>query len=313
MELEERTSKTELILMNTRNFRNKIFNLKKMMKKNNNFNINHKNKNKINNNKLFDKTKYYYRNQNKENKYKIMGTQTTKSTYENNKLNLKLSPSYKIKKNKKIIFNEIKTLCDNIYDSNSHQDNGFKIKIREDIVRSIDNYIFSDLKKNILFPRTTNIRNRKIQHFTFLKKKEKNKEKKELDKKFCDSNRVSMKDIFKNESKNNKDNDNDNDNDNETIDVEKSNRKIKVYKYKFEDYAISDVKYNHSIKYTLNNAIRRQNLFPIINPPKTIYSFRDFTDLIPEKRINKKELNKQIYKAYKTMKIKNKKEIGILI
>ena len=296
MEIEERPNKTELILMNTRNFRSKICNLKKMMKKNN-FNYNH-----INHiNKGIDKTKYFiYRNQNIENKYKITGTQTTKSTYENNNnTNLKLSPLNKKKKDKKILFNEIKILCDSIYDTNSHQDNGFRIKLREDIVRSIDNYVFSDLRKNILYPRSINDKNKKIKihKFNFLRKKEKLKEKEDKEEKNCDSNKVSMKDIFKNENE----------------DKQNNERKIKVYKYKYEDYAINDIKYNHPQKYTLNNTFRRQHLFPIIKPPKTLNSFRGFAHLIPEKRINKKEVDKQIYKAYRTMKIKNKKEKGIHI
>ena len=56
----------------------------------------------------------------------------------------------KNKKNKKILFNEIKNICDNIYESNNNQNNNFRTKLREDIIKSIDNYIFSDLRKNIL-------------------------------------------------------------------------------------------------------------------------------------------------------------------
>ena len=57
---------------------------------------------------------------------------------------------------------------------------------------------------------------------------------------------------------------------------------------------------------------RIKDMFPRIKPFDTLNEFHDFTKLIPEKKTNNKEFNKQIYKAYKTMKIKNKKQRELL-
>ena len=304
METEEKKYKTELILMNARNIKGNLFHLRKTHKKKlyqiaNGF---LKIKNRAN----------IERNQIEESKYKMSGTQTVESdniyNNNNNKTKKNKTPLNRNKKNKKLLFKEIKNICDNIYDSNNNKNDNFKIKLREDIIKSIDNYVFSDLRKNILFPKVYNkINNNKKILFKkkFKEKKQKEKEKnneKEKEKELSfDSNKVSMKDILNNYVGNTK----------------LSQRRIKVYKYnyKYGDYANNYIRYNHPQIYTLNNTntFRARNIFPSIRPPKTLNQFHDFSNLIPEKKINKKEVNKEIYKSYKIMKIKNKNEIGIII
>jgi len=291
METEGRNYKTELILAKTGDITGNIYNLKRM---------HNKKLYQIGNN--FLKVKNIYRNHNTEPKYKVFGTQTVDFT--NSKITkTTITPLNKNKKNKKILFNEIKNICDNIYESNNNQNNNFRTKLREDIIKSIDNYIFSDLRKNILFPKmiktkkNKEIKLKEIKVFK-VKEKEKGKEKtkeKEKKERSFDSNKVSMKDILNN------------------YDCNSSHRRVKVYRYKYGDYAKNNTKYNHPQLYTLNNIFRTRNIFPSIGPQKALNTFHDFTNLIPEKRINKSEFNKQIYKAYKTMKTKNINEKGILI
>ena len=287
MKKEEKLSKTELILMNnrTRNIGTNIFNLKKI--NNTKFHNNHK---------IFAKTDNNLLNtNNKEKKYKMFGTQTISFGEKNinKKINIK-------NKKRKVLLSEIKDLCDNMYETRNYTNNNFRIKLEEDIIKSIDNYIFSDLRKNILFPKIFRLktdRRIKIHKFGFLKKKEKIKEKsekKEIRENSLDSNKVSMKDIL------NSDNNNSN----------LKYRRIKVYKY--GDYAKNNIKYNHPRIYTLRNTYRIKDMFPRIKPFDTLNEFHDFTKLIPEKKTNNKEFNKQIYKAYKTMKIKNKKQRVLL-
>ena len=289
METEGRNYKTELILAKTGDITGNIYNLKRM---------HNKKLYQIGNN--FLKVKNIYRNHNTEPKYKVFGTQTVDST--NSKITkTTIAPLNNNKKNKKILFNEIKNICDNIYESNNNQNNNFRTKLREDIIKSIDNYIFSDLRKNILFPKmikTKKNKEIKVKEFKLFKIKEKEKEKtkeKEKKERSFDSNKVSMKDILNN------------------YDCNSSHRRVKVYRYKYGDYAKNDIKYNHPQLITLNNKFRTSNIFPSIGPQKALNTFHDFTNLIPEKRINKSEFNKQIYKAYKTMKTKNINEKGILI
>ena len=289
METEGRNYKTELILAKTGDITGNIYNLKKMHNK-----------------KLYQiganflQVRNISRNQNTEPKYKAFGTQTFGST-KTSITKTTITPLNKHKKNKKILFNEIKNICDNIYESNNNQNNNFRLKLREDIIKSIDNYIFSDLRKNILFPKmikTKKNKEIKIKEIKLFKKREKDKtidKEKETKERSFDSNKVSMKDILN------------------SYDCNSSHRRVKVYKYKYGDYAKNNVKYNHPQLYTLNNTFRTRNIFPTIGPQKALNTFHDFTNLIPEKRINKREFNKQIYKAYKTMKTKNNNEKGILI
>ena len=42
-----------------------------------------------------------------------------------------------------------------------YKSNTYRIKLRENIIKSIDDYIFNDLKKNVLFPKMLNIRTNK--------------------------------------------------------------------------------------------------------------------------------------------------------
>ena len=289
METEGISYKTDLILAKTGTIRGNIYNLKKMHKK-----------------KLYQigtnflQVRNITRNQNTEPKYKVFGTQTVGST-KTSITKTTITPLNKHKKNKKILFNEIKSICNNIYESNNNQNNNFRLKLREDIIKSIDNYIFSDLRKNILFPKmikTKKNKEIKIKEIKLFKKREKDKtidKEKEAKERSFDSNKLSIKDILN------------------SYDCNSSHRRVKVYKYKYGDYAKNNVKYNHPQLYTLNNTFRTRNIFPTIGPQKALNTFHDFTNLIPEKRINKREFNKQIYKAYKTMKTKNNNEKGILI
>ena len=267
---------------------NSIFKFNSNKKKNSTKNL-HKNE-VINFKKNFTKKKLnIYRHENTNNK--LFGAQ---------------SFSYISKsRDKKIIFKEIKNICENIYNTSRNKNYNYRMKLKEDIVKSIDNYVFNDLRKNILFPKMftilskTNINLSNTKFFPGTKKKKEKKEKNEKKESF-DSNKLSLKDILNKCSENNS-------RFNRGID-----RKLKVYRYKYEDYAKNDVKYNHPQIYTLNNTFR-----PKINLPKIILQKSsnplDFAKLIPEKKSKEKDFDKKLYNAYKTMKTKNKKEIGIYI
>jgi hypothetical protein len=72
--------------------------------------------------------------------------------------------------------------------------------------------------------------------------------------------------------------------------------------------------FNHPQIHTLlNNTYRPKQSLPIINTKKTFNSFKDFTKLIPEKKSNQKEKQKELYKEFKAMKSRNKNEFGIYL
>ena len=286
METEIKNNKSEFTQVT-----NSIFSFKGNKDKNSTKNIY---KNEINNLKkeCINKKKINsYRNINNNNKK--LGTQTYSYTSKST--------------NKKIIFKDIKNICENIYNTNRNKNTNYRIKLREDIIKSIDNYVFTDLRKNILFPKMFNVKTKKnikipkIHFFSKKKKEEKEKKEKKEGKESFDSNKVSLKEIWNNYSENSS----------------RFNRgihkNVKVYRCKYGDYAKNDIKYNHPQIYTLTNTYRQKASLPIIIPHQTLNSLLDFTKLIPEKKSKEKDFNKNLYKAYKTMKSKNKKEIGIYI
>ena len=231
-----------------------------------------------------------YRNIKNNNSNKTLGTQTYSYTSKST--------------DKKIIFKDIKNICENIYNNSRNKEDNYRIKLKEDIIKSIDNYVFTDLRKNILFPKMFNVKTKKIikipkVHF-FSKKKKEKKEKKE-GKESIDSNKVTLKEIWNDYSEN-------------SCRLNRGvHKNVKVYKCKYGDYAKNDVKFNHPQIYTLNNTYRNKTNLPIIIPHQTLNSLLDFTKLIPEKKSKEIDFNKKLYKAYQTMKSKSKKEIGIYI
>lgn len=246
-------------------------------------------------------------NEQNEPKFKTFGTQTFEENLSNNsniknnkKRKIKLKFINKAKIIKKNLLNNIKSFCDDFYDSNK-ENNNYRNKLREDIVKNIDNYIFSELNKNILFPKfhRENFK-KKININCFLNNKNKNKKenkiKKEKKLRSFDSDIVSKKNIFLT---------------NFSEDSKSKNKKEKLCKYKFEDYAKNTVKYNHPQIYTLINRNKNKNIFPKIKPKKTLNQFLDIAKLIPEIKTNKTNYNKQMYEAYQTMNIKNKNRIHI--
>ena len=291
METEDKISQTDFGILNTRKFGINIHNLKKIQKKG-----------KSNFQKLF-------RNENREQQYKISGTQTenfkTSSKY-SDKLSSNIFNKKERSNSKKVLLTGIQNLCDNIY-GEKYKSNTYRIKLRENIIKSIDDYIFNDLKKNVLFPKMLNIRTnkksklKKLKFFShdnkikkeLIKEKEKEiiKEKEEEKKKevYNYSNKMNIIDLVNNTNVNSK----------------IKNRNSRVYIYKYED-----IKYNHPQIYTLNNTYKQRKLFPKIKPHK---SFLGFAHLIPEKKEKEKDFDKQMYQAYKTMKNKVKNEIGIQI
>ena len=71
--------------------------------------------------------------------------------------------------------------------------------------------------------------------------------------------------------------------------------------------------YNQPQMRALNNTYRPKKSLPIINTKKVLNSIKDFSKLIPEKKLNQKESQKQLYKEFKAMKSKNKNEFGIYL
>ena len=297
METEEKTTMTETIQINCPNNESCIYNLKNFPK----------------NNLKSLKKKYLnandsntYRNGNQEQKYKIFETQISPRKPKNLIIKKKVKIITRNNDDKKLsLLNEIKHLCHNIYDTNKNKNNNFREKLREDIIKSIDNYVFSDLKKNILFPKMLNIRAHSrinIQKIKFFSENKKNKNKRTDEKnknirRNKDSDKFSMKDILNKYDENDKLN----------------KRNIKMYKFNYGDYAKNDTKYNHPQIHTLNNIYKPKQTLPKIYTQRTINNFHDFAKLIPEKNLNLNQKEKQLYKDFKAMKSKNKNEIGIHI
>ena len=60
-----------------------------------------------------------------------------------------ISPPHK--NNNTQMFNTLMDMCHNLYKT-KNPDNNIRMKLREDILHNVDNYLFSNLKKNILCP-----------------------------------------------------------------------------------------------------------------------------------------------------------------
>ena len=205
-----------------------------------------------------------------------------------------VEPQYKMKIKKNFnspqkynnkIFNSVKEICNTLYES-KYKDNSRRMKLREDIIHRINQYVFSDLQKNILTPQIINRKRKK--RFDIVIPNQTRREKKL---KSIDSNKLNLKQIMK-ECKD------------ESPKI-KTNNLQSSRMITFENYAKNDTKYNHPQVYLLNtNYYNERKLIPI----KTYKKFDSFLDLsksIPERMIDQKEINKQIYTVYKTMKNKS--------
>ena len=293
METEDKTTMTDTIKINQKNYGNHIFNLKKIPK--NNLKI-------LKNNFLNAKNSHTERNEKHEKKYKIFETQITPKKQKNLIGKKKLKIISRNNNDKKLLLlNEIKHICHNIYDTKKNKNINFKLKLREDIIKNIDNFVFSDLRKNVLFPKMLTVKNNSrinIQKLKFFSEEKKNKNKKTIEnERNKDLDKLSMKDILNKYDENYK----------------LKNRNIKVYRYNYGDYAKNDTKYNHPQILTLNNVYKPKPTLPLIHSQRVLNTFHDLSKLIPEKNSEHNEKQKLLYKDFKAMKSKNKKEIGIHI
>lgn len=292
METEEKTTMTDTIKVNNNIYKSYIFNLKKFPK--NNLKI-------LKKNNLNAKNSHTERNENLENKYKIFETQITPKKKNNLIDKKKLKIISRNNNKKRILLNEIKLICHNIYDAKKSKNNNFKLKLREDIIKNIDNYVFCDLRKNVLFPKMLTIKNNSkinIQKIKFFSGEKKIKNKKAIEnKRNKDLDKLSMKDILNKYDENYK----------------LKNRNIKVYRYNYGDYAKNDTKYNHPQILTLNNVYKPKPTLPLIHSQRVLNTFHDLSKLIPEQNSEHNEKQKLLYKDFKAMKSKKKKEIGIHI
>ena len=278
----------------------------------NNYKINKTFNNKRKQNELFFKTKqfkeqekYYRYNPINNNLDNIIDMKTSKlfNTELNSKNNLNnLRNKYSIsinlgetknkintikdcfksplKRKQEEIFHTVRGMCHNIYES-KNIDNNSRMKLREEIIDKIQIYINTNLRKNVLCPQII-IRNKKNNKLITP-----NKIKRKL--KSFDTNKMNSKSIVRNSFEET----------NEKY-INLKNSRIVTY----ENYARNDTIFNHPQIYTLNN-----NFYKTKNPTsktqKKLKSFLDFSKLIPERKRDQKEINKQIYSVYKTMKNKN--------
>ena len=216
-----------------------------------------------------------------------------RSSRDNNQLKLKKNKKnfYPIHfKDKKKLFNEVKSICQRLYDSDN-EDNNERMKIREGIINKVDKYIFSDLKNNILCPEVIDNTKKKRKFITPKKYKNETKEKEKEKEKYMDINLITMEDIIKTYY--------------EEPYLQSVNLKdLRMVTY--GNYAKNYTIFNHPQIYTLNNNFCSEKRLIPNKTPKKLKSL-ELTKLIPERKQDKNEINKQIYSVYKTMK--NKKEI----
>ena len=157
-------------------------------------------------------------------------------------------------------------MCHDLYESKKI-DNNIRMKLREDIIHKINHYVNDNLNKNILCSESKDIKKKKI--------------------------KINLPNKIKNEKKL------------KSIDSSKMTLKSFIQKYKelpnlkpiyikksrivtFKNYANTNTLYNHPLK-----------------TQKNLQTFVGFSQLIPERKVDKKEINKQIYSVYKTMKNRN--------
>lgn len=189
-------------------------------------------------------------------------------------------------KNKKKLFNEVKSICQKLYDSDN-EDNNERMKIREGIINKVDKFIYTDLKNNILCPEVADIKKKKPKYITPKKNKNESKEKE----KYMETNLITMEDIIR------------------TYYEEPYLQSINLKDLRmitYGNYARNYTIFNHPQIYTLNNNFCSEKRLIPNKTPKKLKSL-ELTKLIPERKQDKNEINKQIYSVYKTMK--NKKEI----
>ena len=212
-----------------------------------------------------------------------------RSSRDNNELKLK-----KNKKNissihfkdKKKLFNEVKSICQKLYDSDN-EDNSERMKIREGIINKVDKYILSDLKNNILCPEIIDNKKKKHKYITPRKYNNETKEKE----KYMDINLKTMEDIIRTYYE-----------EPYLQPVDLKDLRMVTYGNYAKNYTI----FNHPQIYALNNNFCSEKRLIPNKTPKKLKSL-ELTKLIPERKQDKNEINKQIYSVYKTMK--NKKEI----
>ena len=222
--------------------------------------------------------------------YKLFTTEfddNNKNNFWNYKNQYTLKKPLKIKKyhksplsnHKKQILNNVMDICYNIYAS-KNIDNNKRMKLREKILENVNNYLYCDLKKNILCP-CIHEKRKKIELFKF------NNYKKEKMAKSIDSNRISVKALFQKYSNKPK--------------LQAINLKTST-NVNYENYANNNINYKHPQIYTLNNNFKKY--FPL-KTQKNLQTFLEFSKLIPERKKDQKEINKQLYSVYKTMKDRN--------
>ena len=190
-----------------------------------------------------------------------------------NENNYCLSPS---NNQQKKIFNSVMDMCRDLYEP-KNTDNNKRMKLREDIIEKVNNYVNKDLKKNILFPKIVDNK-KKIKNELIIP----NKITKRTKLKSLDSNKINLKSMTANNSE------------------QKNTRTINSRIVTYENYANNDTNYNHPQIYTLNNSNFKKYL--LIKTSKNLKTSIDFSKLIPERKIDQKEINKQLYSVYKTMK-----------
>ena len=217
----------------------------------------------------------------KNNLYSLRNIYSINLGENKNKINIKKIFRSPQNRNKEDIFNTVMGMCHSIYDSKK-TDNNSRMKLREEIIHNINNYINMNLKKNVLCPE---IFIRKKKSYEIISP---NKIKRKL--KSIDSNRMNLKTIVNKFCQ---------EPDEKYSDLKKS--RIITY----ENYAIKDTIFKHPQIYTLNNNFYKVKKPISIKTQKNLKSFLEFSNLIPERKKDQKEINKQIYSVYKTMKGKN--------
>ena len=210
-------------------------------------------------------------------------------------LNIKNNHKSPLANHKKNILNTVMDICHDIYES-KNKDNNKRMKLRENIIKNVNNYLFFDLNKNILCPKIQENK-KKIELFkpnNIKKEKEKDKNKNKVQiLKSIDSNRITVKTLFQKYSNKPK----------------LKNVNLKTSRiFSYENYANTNTNYKHPQIYTLNNNFKKY--FPL-NTQKNLQTFLDFSKLIPERKGDQKEINKQLYSVYKTMKNRNENTFHI--
>ena len=210
-------------------------------------------------------------------------------------LNIKNNHKSPLANHKKNILNTVMDICHDIYES-KNKDNNKRMKLRENIIKNVNNYLFCDLNKNILCPKIQENK-KKIELFkpnNIKKEKEKDKNKNKVQiLKSIDSNRITVKTLFQKYSNKPK----------------LKNVNLKTSRiFSYENYANTNTNYKHPQIYTLNNNFKKY--FPL-NTQKNLQTFLDFSKLIPERKGDQKEINKQLYSVYKTMKNRNENTFHI--